>query len=138
MAARKKRSQRINPDNKLKNPLITLVGFFIHRTMKKLFVATSLILTIGACKKENSKLTPACDGSHPTYNSEIKSIIDTRCATSGCHPGFSSYSGLNGILQNGQFKREVLTNQSMPQNSSLTQDQINKIQCWVNDGYPEN
>ncbi|MFM7235033.1 MAG: hypothetical protein ACKOZM_10630 [Flavobacteriales bacterium] len=106
--------------------------------MKQFFFAVALILALATCKKENAKLSPVCDGSHPTYDGEIKSIIDSRCATSGCHPGYSSYNGLNAILQNGQFKREVITNQSMPQNSALTQDQINKIQCWVNDGYPEN
>lgn len=97
-------------------------------------------LLIGSCRKEkeSGKLTPTCDGSHPTYQSEIKSIIDSRCATSNCHPNFNTYEGLQPELEGGDFRREVLENQSMPQGSSLTQDQINTIQCWVNDGYPEN
>jgi hypothetical protein len=97
-------------------------------------------ILIGSCKKENEsdKLTPVCDGSHPTYQSEIKSIIDSRCSTSNCHPGYNTYEGLLPDLEGGDFRREVLENQSMPQGSSLTQQQINSIQCWVNDGYPEN
>ena len=96
-------------------------------------------MAFAACEKEDdSKLTPACDGSHPTYNATIKAIIDVRCGTANCHSNYTSYNGLSEIIQNGSFKREVLINQSMPQGSSLTQTQINTIQCWVNDGYPEN
>ncbi len=102
--------------------------------------------TIFSCKKDkNSKLTPQCDGSHPTYNSGIKSIIDSNCNSSGCHNSgssngsFTTYSGLTGVINNGSFKRTVLTDQTMPQGSAtLSQSNINKIQCWVNDGFPEN
>ena len=108
--------------------------------MKKLVFTLLAAAVLSACKKDGTsgKLTPSCDGSHPTYNSSIKAILDARCGSASCHANYTSYSGLSGILQNGQFKREVLTNQTMPKGSSLTQDQINKIQCWVNDGYPEN
>jgi hypothetical protein len=137
VAARKKRSQRINPDNKLKNPLMWVFSFY---TMKKIFFLSFSIAIIASCGKDDNrgKLTPTCDGSHPTYENEIKPILDTKCGSGSCHPNYTSYNGLNSIIQNGQFKREVLTNQTMPQNSSLTHEQINKIQCWVNDGYPEN
>jgi hypothetical protein len=114
-------------------------GFFNFDTMKRIILILFVIAAFAACKKDSSgKLTPACDGSHPTYSSDIKSILDARCGSASCHPNYTSYTGLSGIIQNGSFKRDVLTNQSMPQGSSLTQDQINKIQCWVNDGYPEN
>jgi hypothetical protein len=106
-----------------------------------LYILLVVALTVGAysCKKDNAgKLTPSCDGSHPTYQGSIKSIIDTRCATSNCHPNYATYEGLLPALQGGSFRREVLVDQTMPQGSSLTQDQINKIQCWVNDGFPEN
>lgn len=119
------------------------MGFFILlnlNTMKKLLSIAAFLLFLAACKKDNNggKLSPSCDGSHPTYDASIKAIIDSRCGSASCHPNYTSYSGISSIVQNGQFKRDVLTNQTMPQGSSLTQDQINKIQCWVNDGYPEN
>ena len=98
------------------------------------------IVIIASCKKDkdSGKLTPSCDGSIPTYQSAVKSIIDTRCATSNCHPNYSTYDGLLPDLEGGDFKREVLVNQTMPQGSSLTQDQINTIQCWVTNDFPEN
>ena len=89
------------------------------------------------CKKDNKKLTPSCDGSKPTFTNGVKSIIDSKCASSGCHPGYSTYNGIKGITQNGDFTKEVLNDQSMPKNSSLSQDQINTLQCWANNGFPE-
>ena len=118
-----------------------LVGFFyrlISLCMKKIIAIGCLVVAFAACKKESGKLSPSCDGSNPTYDGAIKTILDARCGSASCHPNYTSYDGLSGIRQNGDFKREVLTNQTMPQGSSLTQEQINKIQCWADDGYPEN
>jgi len=42
------------------------------------------------------------------------------------------------VTANGQFKQHILIDQDMPKDGSLTQDQLNKIQCWVEAGYPEN
>jgi hypothetical protein len=103
---------------------------------KNAFLWVGVIL-IFACSKSKLK-TPQCDGSHPTYTSTIKAIIDANCTSSNCHPGYSTYSGLNVAIQTGDFKREVITNMTMPKNKDLTQDQLNKIQCWVENGYPEN
>lgn len=106
--------------------------------MKKIIAISCLVVAFAGCKKESGKLTPSCDGSNPTYDGAIKTILDARCGSASCHPNYTSYDGLSGILQNGDFKREALTNQTMPQGSSLTQEQINKIWCWADDGYPEN
>lgn len=110
--------------------------------MKKIIITAFTIgAVIASCRKDN--LTPECDGSNLTYNSGIKAIIDSECATSGCHNAgsndgdFTTYSGLQPYLNSGDFKREVLTDQSMPRNGSLSQDQLNKIQCWVDNGYPQ-
>ena len=108
--------------------------------MKKIMAVCILTVALLACKKEkdSGRLTPSCDGSNPTYNGAIKTILDARCGSASCHPNYTSYDGLSSILQNGDFKREVLTSQTMPQGSSLTQEQINKIQCWADNGFPEN
>ncbi len=53
-------------------------------------------------------------------------------------PPIHHNSGLQDIINNGEFESEVLTNQSMPRGSKLSQSDINAIQCWVDNGYPEN
>jgi hypothetical protein len=107
---------------------------------RKLLCLLFLLAGLVACKKDkkSDKLTPTCDGSSPTYQSAIKSIIDSKCATSNCHPNFSTYGGLQQDLQSGSFSKEVLKDQTMPKGSALSQDQLNKIQCWADNGFLEN
>jgi hypothetical protein len=95
------------------------------------------ILMIASCKKTD----PICDGSQATYETAIKYIIDKSCIS--CHGGassrnFTTYQGLKPWLDNGKFKKLVLDEQTMPKGpAKLSQDELNKIQCWVENGYPE-
>lgn len=99
-----------------------------------------LISSLSSCEKKTP--TTSCDDSI-TYTSGIKSIIDNKCATAGCHVGnfpqgnFTTYAGLKPALSSGTFKREVITKKSMPKNSSLSESDFNKIDCWVAKGFPE-
>lgn len=93
-----------------------------------------------ACKKNSP--TTSCNSSE-AYTSGIKSIIDNNCTGSGCHGtnsylgDFTSYAGLKTALSNGTFKREVITKKTMPKGSSLSESDYNKINCWLNNGFPE-
>ncbi|MBL4862576.1 MAG: hypothetical protein JKY09_06120 [Crocinitomicaceae bacterium] len=99
------------------------------------------ILVFSSCKKEDP-FTPTCDGSSPTYDSDISLIISNNCL--GCHGtgspngNFSTYAGISVVTSNGKFKQRVLIDRSMPKNGSLSEATLNKIQCWVDNGYPEN
>jgi hypothetical protein len=103
----------------------------------KYFLALFLVSTavLFACKKDN-KFEPVCDGSTPTYDADISAIISQNCV--GCHSSYATYSGLSSAFSNGDFEREVLTNQTMPQSGSLSEAQLNQIKCWVENGFPEN
>ncbi len=90
------------------------------------------LLTWG-CKKDK----PTCDGSDPNYDQNIKSIINTNCTSSNCHPSYSTYNGIESILRNGSFKKEVLEKQRMPEGRTLSSSQLNSLQCWVENGYKE-
>lgn len=104
------------------------------RTTYKLILVLALPFALAyGCKKDK----PTCDGSDPNYDQNIKSIIDANCATSDCHPSYNSYTGLESILGNGVFKKEVLEKQTMPRGKNLSSDQLNKLQCWVENGYKE-
>lgn len=92
-----------------------------------------LALFLSNCKKKSSI---TCDGSAPTYNSYVKAIVDANCVS--CHGSYSTYVGLSTITSNGKFEKEVLTYRTMPKGGSLTDDQLTKLQCWVNNGFPEN
>ena len=105
------------------------------------------VFALFGCSKDDEKetLTVACDGSNLVYNSGISAIINSNCNASGCHNSgsshgdFTTYSGLQGFTTNGSFNNRVINLQDMPQGSAtLTQSQLNKLKCWVDNGFPEN
>lgn len=95
-----------------------------------------------------------CGALVPTYNNEIKTIIDQSCAFSGCHldnaPGqFDTYAGLIPTLENSKFMTRVIIERAngtvgMPPDftpegrpKDLTNEQIELIDCWLQAGFPE-
>jgi hypothetical protein len=111
----------------------------------KLFFLVCLTFLFVACSKEDEKKEGiACDGSNLTYNSGIASIINASCNGSSCHGSgsqhgaFTTYAGLQAVISSGIFNNRVVVKQDMPQGSDLTTSQLNKIKCWVDNGYPEN
>lgn len=113
--------------------------------MRNLLVALFLLGALGTIGCSREKLEPVCDGSTPTWESGMDSIMTLNCLGSSCHGAgsrrgdFTSFSGIEPFLTNGKFTREVLEKQSMPQGAAtLTQAELNLIQCWFETGYPEN
>jgi hypothetical protein len=80
----------------------------------------------------------------PGFASDIKPIITTKCAISGCHNGGQSpnLSAYSGVKSNTARILSEISGKSMPPSNSpagsLTQQQINQINCWVNDGALDN
>lgn len=106
-----------------------------------LSLTVCIIIDLSACSKK--KLDPTCDGYTITYDNYMKALISGSCMGGSCHNAGSgngdltTYAKVQVYVNNGKFKSEVLTNQSMPEGSSLSQEEINKVQCWADAGYPE-
>ena len=126
--------------------------------MKNLFFAilgfSALSIIVGSCTKYVG-LDPAlqpkafvlvCDS--VKYSKDIKPIIDTKCAISGCHVTggigngvFSDYNAVYAKVSSGAFKSYVIDNvpEIMPRGGPRLHDTlIAKIQCWLNAGAPNN
>lgn len=108
-----------------------------------LFSTCVVIIALSSCKKNSSNnVTPVCDGSSPTYDVDVETIISGRCI--GCHGSGSSngdmstYAKLSNYTTNGDFEKEVLTKQSMPTSGPLPESELNMLKCWVENGFPEN
>jgi hypothetical protein len=108
------------------------------------------LLSIWACTKDKLKVDfGECVG-EITYESDVQEIINTTCAYTGCHiesgaaPGaYNSYSGLEPWLNPNKFQRRVIELRDMPPvyatgPTSLTQDEINILNCWIENNYAEN
>ena len=106
----------------------------------------------------NDQLPPPetgdCSTLQPTYENAVKEIIDRSCAYSGCHlnsaPGnYTTYDGLLGVLNSGDFNSRVISMKTdpvlgMPPDRAtggpkdLTEEELNIISCWLEAGFPEN
>lgn len=71
-----------------------------------------------------------------SWENDIRPIIVKSCATSGCHNG-SSRTDLR-VFENAKFHAGAIKSKtrdrSMPREGTLTQQEIDLISCWVDDG----
>ena len=110
-----------------------------------------LVAVIYSCRKviDDPLVTPTIECSTVTYKTDITPIINQTCAIKSYHVpitgevDYTTYAGLKNDAINGKFKKEVLTNKSMPpRNSSgqtsLTAALLEKFTYWINAGSPNN
>jgi hypothetical protein len=75
-----------------------------------------------------------------SWSGTVLPIIETNCSQSGCHNGISradlrSYD--EAKFYAGQIKA-LTQDRSMPFEGSITQEEIDQIACWVDEGAKEN
>lgn len=85
---------------------------------------------------------PTCTGTTISFASEVKPIIDSKCATnSGCHASGSRhgvYTSYSTITADQSDISRVIKNGSMPEKGSLSTNQKNIILCWIESGAANN
>jgi hypothetical protein len=63
--------------------------------------------------------------------------MEKNCATTGCHNGVSRSNDFREYTSAKTFANSIKSktqDRSMPFDGTLTQDQIDLIACWVDDG----
>lgn len=127
------------------------------------FAAFALAFGMGACQHEPlvpETPDPDGNGNQPCetgvvyFENDVWPIIQSNCAFSGCHGGGSAQDGVNlssyqammnsGVISafslGGSDLYEVITEDDPdkimppPPNAELTQDQINTISTWIQQG----
>lgn len=80
----------------------------------------------------------------PTYTANIELLINSQCATPSCHVAggnangnFETFNGVSNKVDNGSFEQEVLINQSMPPNGTLSACDLELIETWLATGAAE-
>ncbi|MEO1053926.1 MAG: SprB repeat-containing protein [Bacteroidota bacterium] len=79
-----------------------------------------------------------------SYANEVRDIIISSCAISGCHNGSNSLPNYNNFSEVTARVEDIKTrtgNRSMPPSSTgirLSNEEIQSIACWVDDGGPNN
>ncbi|HEY0678847.1 MAG TPA: hypothetical protein VGD17_11210 [Chitinophagaceae bacterium] len=75
---------------------------------------------------------------------DVKPIILSKCATSGCHNAQGKAGGI--MLEtydqvkavSARINQRVIIERSMPPGSPLTVGEITVLKCWINSGTPNN
>ncbi len=128
--------------------------------MKNLILAfgTACMVIICSCTYDNLNepiVTPVefCDTIPASYDLNIRTIVETNCAYTGCHSGaapgdYTTYEGMFSRLENGIIEDRVITqkddpNIGMPPNYAtgpidMTPQELDIFMCWLEAGFPEN
>ena len=99
---------------------------------------------IVACQKEKEEEIIDCSDVSPSYNADIKPIINPNCLSSGCHNAgsnngdFTTYDGLKVVVLSGALEKRVVTDKTMPPSAPLFLGDRKKIKCWIEAGAPNN
>ena len=105
-----------------------------------------------ACSKDTLMTPPeptACELLAASYADDIRPLMNSSCALSGCHvAGFSSgdftgYAGLKAKVDDGSVMNRAIVQLNMPPSNSpgptsLTSTEIELLSCWIEAGAPEN
>ena len=89
-----------------------------------------------------------CPEEEISFIQDVKPIIESKCAIASCHNGslgfdrdWTNFSVFQEEARNGNVKNYVINRIMPPPGSAagpLTQEQINTIACWVDNGAPNN
>ena len=106
--------------------------------IKTFFNTTLIIFLLSSCSYNSfeEKIKDEMDCSQITYSTSISSIIETNCSIPGCHSGSQSpdFRDFTNIQLNASRIKIRTQNRTMPKVGSLTQQEIDMIACWVDNG----
>lgn len=110
------------------------------KTIKKIKQILTIItcITVISCERNVEEevdlvIDDQCDP-EISFSVSIKPIIDANCIA--CHGGnrFPDLRTYEGISTNASRVRTQVVNRTMPQGGSLTNEQIELIRCWIENG----
>lgn len=118
--------------------IFVMIALFISSCSKS--VSTDKYFSSVSCTETDDTLN--------TYSGKIHTILNSRCATSGCHNASSSssgkdYSSYNAAVNGFSGSALCAINHDggcnpMPQGSSKLSDaDIHDLTCWAKNNYPQ-
>lgn len=103
--------------------------------LKSLILIISCVI-VTSCEnyvEDDFQLVQDCDP-NTSFVSQIKPIIDNNCVS--CHNGnqFPDLRTYNGVSANSEIVKQQVVNRTMPIGGSLTNEEIDLITCWIENG----
>jgi hypothetical protein len=116
--------------------------------MMKVRVLLGCLLVMSACIHKAyippSSANKVCSSAEISFAKDVQPILRTNCAKAGCHDGqsmphdFSIYEEVKLILPDSVFYYYVIKDKSMPQDSPLSESELQTLRCWASRQYPNN
>ncbi|MGZ4035336.1 MAG: hypothetical protein ACXVPU_09220 [Bacteroidia bacterium] len=115
--------------------------------MKKIFLAVFLLfIYLSSCTKAKGPIVVKIAGCDSTvhYSATIVPILNTNCTLSHCHNAgsvngdFTTYVGVSAKVTNGSLLNRVVVLKTMPASGPLSDADISRINCWIQQGAPNN
>jgi len=111
--------------------------------IKSLFALIALSIFLFSCEsyveEDTVALDPPVGQDEPcnpdvSFSSQIKPIVDNNCIR--CHGGSTSpdLRTFQGVSSNAARVRAQVVSRRMPRGGSLTNEQIELIACWIDNG----
>jgi uncharacterized membrane protein len=109
---------------------------------KKEFLLLAIVVLLSSCltnvvEEAEEIVDPATPDpcADITFTMNVKPIIDNNCVqchgTGGNFPNLTTY---NGVSSNAAIVKTETSTRRMPQGTTLTEDEIKAISCWVDAG----
>lgn len=114
---------------------------------KLIIVFAGILLVFSSCYNQKEELLYPdginCNGVDAKFTVDVSPIIQSRCATVGCHEagsgnGPGALTDYDKIRNAANQIKPAITSRIMPKGSTLSTDEIKKIICWINSGAPNN
>jgi hypothetical protein len=124
-------------------------GHKIIKAMKlsRIFIMASLA-GLCSCYYDNEEMLypneSSCYNAEVSFDIHIKPLIESKCATAGCHVAgtgrvvLDTYPAIKNIADNGQLKDRVLTRKDMPPAGPLSVCDQETLRAWLDNGSVNN
>ncbi len=88
--------------------------------------------------------TVNCTTISAKFSTDVKPVIQNKCATSGCHNAAGAAGGAvletytQIAAQSARIRQRCVIDKTMPSSGSLPAAEIAAIKCWIDSGGPNN
>lgn len=108
-----------------------------------ILLCAALLITLISCTEDQVEPQDLCANTNYTYTMDVKAIMDTNCAKSGCHDGstqLSNYGTYQGVYDDRVILRNGINvgiENLIGGRARLTDEEEDLLLCWIDAGAPE-
>lgn len=117
--------------------------------MRKLLILSfGIVLAISSCTNEKREVEVpqenVCDSMDVSYANDIAPMINLNCGSPSCHGSggsqgdMSTYNLLKNYVDQGEISDRVLILKDMPPSGPLNDIDLEKLNCWIENGAANN